>query len=176
MAVRLTVEKFHALSGEFWTNVYWLNQPTPDDALTHANDIVLAERNVTLPEVTFTKIRIDDGIENTEEWTTVVFNVPGLLTGQVGDPLPLFVVARVDFSVAGGGRPSRKYLRGVLTEGTMSFAAIASGLITALQAYANAVAATSACDVDGQDIVSGAPHLQPAMRQLRRGSKKNNIL
>jgi hypothetical protein len=173
MPMRITIEKFLASVGEYWTNVYWADFATPAAAIPTADDLVTAERSVTLPAVQFTKYRIDDGTPLTEVWETKTLNLPGL-SATTGDPVPLFVVARVDFSVAGGGRPSRKYLRGVLTEAVMTMVAIDSGQLAALNSYASAVVAAATCDVDGQGISSGSANPMPGMRQLRRGSKKSS--
>lgn len=175
MPMRATIEKFLPAQGEYWTNVYWLDYLTPAAALEAVRDIVTAERTVHLPAVQFTKFRVDDGVEDTEIWETETLNVAGLST-TTGEMMPLFVVARVDFSVAGGGRPSRKYLRGVLTEETVNAFMLNTGIRGVLQNYADGViAAGGVCDVDGQGFSNGSPFAQPGMRQLRRGSKRKPV-
>lgn len=171
MPMRITIEKFLPSQGEYWTNVYWADFPTPAAAIPTAEDLVTAERGIHLPAVTFTKFRIDDGTPDTEIWETQVLNLQGLAS-TTGEMMPLFVVARVDFTVAGGGRPSRKYLRGVLTEEVVNGFLLNAGMLTVLGSYAAAVAAAATHDVDGQGITGGSAHPQPGMRQLRRGSKK----
>lgn len=172
MPSRITIEKFSAAHAEYWTNVYW-HPGSVAEALAAAADIVIAERNVTGTFVTFTKYRADDGIRDTEQFMTVTVNAPGLLA-QAGEGYPLFAVARVDFTVSGGGRPSRKFLRGVLDESKANGLTVSADILAALNSYAAAVCAAGCCDVDGQDFVSGAAFPQVAMRQLRRGSKKSS--
>jgi len=172
---RLHIEKYHALSSEYWVNRYFIDAATLADAALASNGIVDAEKPLYSPDVVITKSHVDDNVPNTSNYQTTIRNLAGTRTSHAGDRLPLFVVARVDFSVAGGGRPSRKYLRGVFYEMDVSFSSIATLMLTSLNTYASSVAASGACDPQGQDIISGAAFLSPAMRQLRRGSKKKVI-
>jgi hypothetical protein len=168
----LDIEK--VLAGEYWTNRYILNSASPPDPFTGpVNAILAAERSITADEVQFTKLRVSDNDPGTDVYSIRALNLPGLRTGVFTDLFPLFVTVRVDFTV-GTGRPSRKYLRGVLKEGDSVFNAIQQPALDLFQtSYANAVAGVPEyVDVDGQDILSGAVILAPAMRQLRRGSKR----
>lgn len=167
---RLTIEKMY--QGEYWTNVYWLSTDLSDSAAA-AVDILAAERAITLSPVLFTKMRIDDGVEDTDVFVTSSPNLFGLRSPGGNEMVPLFNVLRVDFA-AGVGRPSRKYMRGVLTEDDVIFNTIrATPLATLDAAYAAVVAAVTAfVDVDGEDITSGASYPFVGMRQLRRASKK----
>lgn len=167
---RLTIEKYFAGLGEYWTNIYWTDG-TISEAGSALAAIIAAERALYYPTVTITKARVDDGVPNTDVFVTSVINQAGTRAAS-SDPLPLFAVARVDFSIAGQGRPGRKYLRGVLQENDTASFNIVSGLLTSLQTYADAVVAAGVTDEEGQAFSSGAPALQVGMRQLRRGSKK----
>lgn len=167
---RLTIEKMY--QGEYWTNVYWL-AGSVGDAGSPAAAIINAERAIHLDNVLFTKARIDDGVEDTDLFATIIINAFGLREFGTNQMLPLFNVLRVDFA-AGGGRPSRKYLRGCLTESFVNFNTIETAQVTFFQTnYASVVAEVTAYqDVDAEDVTSGVVYPFVAMRQLRRASKK----
>lgn len=176
MPQRITIEHFNPNVGEYWVNRYFTT-----DAVDAAGDtldaLVAAHVAVHLASVLITKARIDDNVEGTDNFDTVSYNTAGTrsLGSDVQVMLPLFNVARVDFDVSGGGRPSRKYLRGTLIEGEVGFTGLASGLVAALNTYADAVVAIGTiCDPQGNLFVDGVvwPYVQ--MRQLRRGSKKKS--
>jgi hypothetical protein len=174
MAYRLTIEKFHAGTGEYWTNIYWTTAADGAAAGAAMDAIVAAERPLYHSTVRVTKGRWDDGVEGSAVYGTSIYNQSG--TSPLADVLlPLFNVARVDFGVAGPGRPSRKYLRGVLTEAASDFTTLAAQVITMLTTYGAAVVAQGTiCDPQGQLFTQGFPWQAPAMRQLRRGSKKKD--
>ena len=172
MPTRLTIEKLH--NGEYWTNVYFLSGSIGDSA-SSAAAIVAAERAVTWNQVLFTKMRLDDTTEDTDVYATTPLNVFGLSDFSTNQAAALFNVVRVDFA-AGSGRPSRKYLRGILNEGNVNFNTIAPASVDGIQtAYADVLAdLTDYVDVDGDNITSGVVHPFVGMRQLRRGAKKKD--
>lgn len=174
---RLTVEKFLASAAEYWTNVYYFDSAAVTNTATFAQAVVDAERAVHLSQVTITKWRADDNTLGTDEYVTTPVNLPGLRAGAPLDTiLPLFVTGRVDFA-ASSGRPSRKYLRGVLQESDVSMTSISGASLTALEEYASTMAGlTGYVDIDGQELVAGSVFPAPQMRQLRRGSKKKTTL
>lgn len=167
---RLTIEKMY--QGEYWTNVYFLAGSIGDSA-SAAADILAAERAITLDSVLFTKMRLDDNTEDTEVYASTPINLFGLNANVGAQVLPLFNVLRVDFA-AGTGRPSRKYLRGVLSENNINFNTIDAVTVSTFQTlYADVVASLpNFVDVDGDNITAGVVHPFVGMRQLRRGSKK----
>lgn len=172
---RCHIEKYHPDFGEYWTNVYHIFADNLTAAVPIMDAIVAAERPLYAATTMITKGRCDDGVPNTDAYRTKVYNQLGTRDVSVaGQPLPLFVTARVDFSVADGGRPCRKYLRGVVREGDSGGVNIvnAANLITQLTAYANAIIATAVVDPQGFQLDSGAPMTPLQMRQLRRGRKK----
>jgi hypothetical protein len=170
---RMTVEKYAANQAEFWTNVYWLTGTTVNDFGPEVTAVVNAEKALYPEWVKITKVRIDDATPDTDVSKAYVQNISGTRALVAGNQwAPLFVVARVDIETA-TGRPSRKYLRGVLFEADFDTASLTGGITALLQSYGNALVASAALvDVDGQDFTAAAPYPAPAMRQLRRGSKR----
>lgn len=171
---RCHIEKFHSGSGEYWVNRYFINAASLSDASVASTGIVDAEKVLYTSDVSITKSHVDDNVPLTDNYETTVRNLAGTRAAQSSVRLPLFVVARIDFTVLGGGRPSRKYLRGVLYKDDAGFNFLGAGILTMLQTYATNVAASGACDPQGQDVIGGSPFNAPAMRQLRRGSKKKD--
>lgn len=171
---RATVEKFHGGYAHFWTNIYWVEAGDLAAALPVANSIATAELPLYSASVTVTKVRVDDAVENTDAFLTTVRNAIGTRAASAADSLPLFVVARVDFSAAGGGRPSRKYIRGCLDEADVQPLNLVAGVKTILQTYGDAIVGLAVVDPDGADLTSAAVWPRAAMRQMRRGSKKRS--
>ncbi len=167
---RLTIEKMY--QGEYWTNVYWLAGDIGASA-SDAAAIIQAEQAIHLQGVLLTKARLDDGQEDTDVFATIIINQFGGKSTGGNEMLALYNTLRVDFA-AGTGRPSRKYLRGVLTEDDVVFNTLRSGILTAGQTtYADVLAATANyVDVDGDSIIAGTVYPFVQMRQLRRASKK----
>lgn len=167
---RLTIEKMY--QGEYWTNVYYLAGDIGASG-SDAADIIAAEQAIHMNTVLFTKARLDDNTEDTDVFATITINEFGARDPSGVQMLPLFNVLRVDFS-AGGGRPSRKYLRGCLVETFVNFNTIESAQVTFFDTnYADVVSAVASyVDVDGDPISAGTVYPFVGMRQLRRGSKK----
>ena len=167
---RLTIEKMY--QNEYWTNVYFLAGSIGDSASTAAS-ILGAEMAITSDDVLFTKMRLDDNTPDTEVYASSPINLFGLYDLGASQMLPLFNVVRVDFA-AGTGRPSRKYLRGILSESDVNFNSILSGMVSTIQTnYATVLAGLAGyVDIDGDEIATGVVHPFVGMRQLRRGSKK----
>jgi len=167
---KVDIEKEYA--NEFWTNRYFVEAPDMAEASDCAMFIVSAERAIHWTSVEFKKVRISDTIPETEVFNTIILNLPGQ---QVlgGDPLPLFLVARVDFSVQ-NQRPSRKYLRGVLHEGAISYNLIASTFRDFIDTNYTDPLVALGCVVDESGNSFGASGVNPNVggRQLRRGSKR----
>lgn len=165
---KLDVEK---LSGtEYWTNRYFLNASDLADAATMAPTIVNAERTIHLPAVTLTKWRVSDPFDEGTSFITTPINLPGTRTGS-GDMLALFNTVRVDFP-AGFGRPSRKYFRGVLTEGDIVGATLAAGVKTTVTNAVGAAFVIHLVDPQGTPLAAGVVSNFVQMRQLRRGRRK----
>ena len=167
---KVTIQKHWDI--EYWTNSYTVEAATLDDAHDAGMAIALLEVGIHSDQVLFDKMTVGDNIPGTDVFRTTILSANGE-RAAVGALDPLFNVVRVDFSV-GQGRPSRKYLRGILVENDAVGSNIASGLIDFINAeYVQPLIDLAAyVDVDGQAITSGSCYELVAMRQLRRGSKR----
>lgn len=166
------------LGSEYWTNRYFVNSPTLAEADLAGMQIQNRERLFHRTAVTFTKRRVSDTVPNTSNFIVTPVFQPGELAKN-GAFLPLFNVLRVDFSVVGSGRPSRKYYRMPLCAGDItSDFNIDSGITSAVQAHLVSLIATMDLDYspivdpDLQPWVAPAVYLAVAMRQLRRGTRR----
>jgi len=171
---QIDIEK--RLGLEYWTNRYLCSfQVGTVEAESLATLLMDAERKLYFPDVSINKIRIasaapDDNVF--QSWS------PGT-TGSRGQlataRLPLFCVLRVDFG-AGLGRPSRKYIRGCLTEIDVIGDVLdwnASGAL--FSAYGQAVSdAVGVVDPQGDDLNGFSVYRSVGMRQLRRGSRRRS--
>jgi len=175
MPYRITIEKYMPLFPEYWTNIYWVNALDMPTAQAVVPALINAEKALYTNVVTITKARVDDGVPGTDVFSTSIHNVVGTRATPASEMMPLFVVLRVDFGSLDGGRPSRKYLRGVLWETDGTHASLNAPLLTLAANYGLAVVGTAVCDPQGFDLNSAAPWSAPAMRQLRRGSKRKVI-
>jgi hypothetical protein len=159
--------------GEYWTNRYIVLTPTIGEARADAQEFVTAERAVHNGMVLFTQVRTSDMDPATDSYFSDPINAYGTPNPQV-DKMPLFNVVRVDFAVAQGGRPSRKYLRLPLTESDQSNGFLTSTIIDfVLTNYVQPVLLIGTyADVDGSPISGGSVFPRVGMRQLRRARKR----
>lgn len=157
----------------YWTNRYIVDAPDLVAAQSQSDWYVSAERNIHLNHVQFVAVRVSDQDPATDNYVTKALVGTGTLN-LTTEVTPLFVVIRVDFSV-GSGRPSRKFLRGCLTEAHVGhwgdltgtrITEITNNYITPLLQNRGYV------DPQGTPIISGAVHPRVTNRQLRRGSKR----
>lgn len=155
----------------YWTNVYYVNAADVASATTSGQSIVTLEKTIHGTTVAFTKMRIRLAALQVSPGTIIALSGNGGRTAN--NPLPLFDVVRVDFSVA-TGRPNRKYLRLPLGSADNSAGALVAGTVTTVQnSYMTPLINMNVvCDTQGQPILSGSVWPYVAMRQLRRGSKK----
>lgn len=175
MAVwKVDIEKFYL--GEYWTNVYYVEAATLDDAALIGNDIVPIEESITNSAVLFTKFRTSDLTPGTDVFTTTIINEQGDIAESPAIMLALFNVVRFDLSVP-VGRPGRKYIRGSLSEAGVAFNDVIPASITFYNDnYAVPLAALAGVVAkDGQEITSVTTYPKVGMRQLRRGSKRKAL-
>lgn len=175
MPAKLQVEKFLPQAGEYWVNTYNILAAWDSPAaFVAANAVVAAEQSLHLTNVIITKFRISDDILQTNNFRTTVVNQAG--TRQIqGDLMPLFVTARLDLST-GSGYPNRKYYRGVLLESETSFTTFTNAFIVTFGVFGGALLGIpELCTLNNVPFTQSRPALSPAMRQLRKGSKKRPI-
>lgn len=174
MAATYSLDIQKQMGGEYFTNRYMLDIASAAGGYDAAAAIYAAERAIMLEAVAFISYRISSVVVGDDDYIIVPLGTNGQRTVGAAAALPLFNVVRVDFAVT-TGRPSRKYLRGILVEGDQSdFGVINSTLLgfvdTNYTAYL--VALSEYVDVDGQAIISGRAISNVGMRQLRRGSRR----
>ncbi len=160
-----------SINTQEWTNTYVVDAPTLQAARDIGVQIAAIELDVHQTYVEHRRLRTSSRVVGDDEYIITALIGNGTYSTS-GDAMPLFNVVRVDFN-ADSGRPSRKYLRGVLGEGDINFNALGATVIARAQAYANALVALDGyVDVDGQQLISAVVSSTVGMRQLRRGSKR----
>lgn len=172
-AFECIIEK--AYQGEYFTNRYYLQGEDLASLVSPAFQIVTAERAITDNRIAFTKYSIRTTVDLDYNFITVPLNVFGTMDNGGSDLLPLFNVVKVDLQAV-TGRPSRKYMRGVLAENAVTNMRLNQGLVDAVQTnYATVLAGLDALvDPQGTNLIAGTVDPAVRMRQLRRGSKKKN--
>lgn len=167
---KLIIEK--KLGSEYWVNDYHYTATDFADADSKAQPVIDAERAITSTLVTFTMYRISTVVPDDNEFVNFPLNEQGLHSNE-NQLVPLWVVLRADFPAV-SGRSGRKYLRGVLTEDVVSFDFIVSTMITFLTTnYADPLSALDYLEkASGVLINECVINPVPAMRQLRKGSKR----
>jgi hypothetical protein len=173
------VFKTHPLNGSReWSNVYHVRCGTSLIAIGIAGEIVTAEKAFHNVSTTFTRARASSITPGDDDFQTQVYNEPGERTDP-SQNYPLWDTVRVDITVVGGGRPSRKFYRlplgetdvvNLVVDGTLR-----STIDTALEALRVSLdtATTPLVDLDDQEWqdVAAAPNVQ--MRQLHRKRKRS---
>lgn len=165
------IEKVYG--SEYWTNVYYIEAADIDTAATYLDNLMDVEQATHSQQVTVEKGRVTPVPNPGNAFITHEFHESG---GYINsEPLmPLFNTIRVDMNVA-AGRPSRKFLRGVLHMDAIDADGylvagyqthILNNYITPLEGYGWLV------DESGNDIVGFTLQGKPSDRQLRRGSKR----
>lgn len=172
---QIDIEK--TLGGEFWTNVYYVQQSDLSNANTDAGTIAGIEATFHLENVQFTKARIRTVAEGDEIFVTRPLGFIGARDNSGGQLLPLFNVVRVDIGAI-TGRPSRKYYRGTLLSSDVQ----ANGtIVEAYRAFVeqqvdillgSGLNGVPLRDVDGEELTVSTAFQTIGMRQLRRGSKR----
>lgn len=160
---------------EYWTNRYCVSAADLGAAETIATAIVACERAIHLSTVEFDKARVSDFNPATDTYSILTLGGVGGVAISSNQMMPLFNCVRVDFNVSGGGRPSRKYLRGCLHHADMAaaFEVTQARRDAVLLNYGTPMASqTGYVDVDGQEIIQAVVHRDVAMRQLRRGTRR----
>lgn len=177
MAATFKVEIFKTLGAERWGNVYLLDAGSMEAAIAAGALIYAMEEELHLPVVTLEYMRVSTTVESDGVFTTVPLNTVGT-SGQPGQAVPLFVTARLDMPVVGGGRPSRKFYRGVLTEAVVEVNSLVTGDLAYIAGNFNTLISDLAglgsplVDPQGQELDSAVLYPKPQMRQLHRKRRR----
>jgi len=162
-----------------WSNTYRVDAADLDTAVTLVPSIGSMEQQLHLDNVTITRALVSDVNPATDVFATVPMNLTGSRSGgSDGAWLPIFNTMRVDISVVGGGRPSRKFYRGPILESDQQGAFLSPTVVSLLTDQLNgliAVAETNSTpliDPDGQEWDTAVGQSAVQMRQLHRKRKK----
>jgi len=159
---------------EFWSNRYHCDAASLAAADLIANSVATLEIATTDSRVTVTVARTRTAAPGDTDFIIRPINAPGNRDGGANALLPLFNVVRIDIPIPAGGRPSRKYLRGILTVANVGQFVLSSALASSVQG----VYCDNLADITGLTDESGNPIGTPlvsndiSMRQLRRGSRR----
>lgn len=173
---RWSVDSEKMYNNEYWSNRYIVEAATLSEALDIARQIRFIEKNCTNQAATLTKFRVSTTAVGDDVYQIENDNVAGSLVAG-SDLMPLFNRVRIDFNTNGGGRPSRKYWCGPMSEADQVNGFLVSAMITFYNTnFVNPLLAVDGfVDVDGQTFSSGSVMPKVAMRQLRRGSKRKAL-
>jgi len=167
------IEIFKSYLGENWGNVYIVSAGSMEAAVSALAVIYDHEEALHSVSVNFDYARVSTWAAGDSSYTTVPLNSPGEFE-QTGNLMPLFVTARVDIQVIGGGRPSRKFYRGVLDEPAVNFNVLdgtrRAQITTNVQDMIDDLKTLGAplVDPDGQVLNTASTFNGPQMRQLHR--------
>lgn len=169
------IEIFKRLGGENWANTYLVTAPVLAAAEGYGIEIADRERAFHYEDVEFEYLRTSTITPGDNSYTTTPIGLPGDL-GTGGSALaPLWVTARADIAVNGGGAPSRKFYRGALVQANYGIAGvdnvIRSSIAAVLQSMIDGgvgVGVVPFVDPQGQAWVNASVALLPQMRQLHR--------
>jgi hypothetical protein len=161
-----------------WSNVYRFEAANLAEATTDVVPLLAtAEHALLHPDMSVESIRISSATTGDDVFSVTPINEPGG-SAAADDPLPLFCTVRVDINVIGGGRPSRKYYRGNLTESVITGSTINDTTLTLFETTVNNLIsdmndAGHALEDPQQQDWDVASALRPIqMRQLHRKRRR----
>jgi hypothetical protein len=161
-----------------WSNVYRFSADNLAVAVSEVLPILEPfERSLLHPQVSLKAIRFSTVTAHDDVFEIIPLNEAGT-SSDAGDLIPFFNCVRVDISVIGGGRPSRKYYKGLLTETLITGMNINSGTVDFVSDAVNDFIAAmndaghAVKDNDGQawDVASAFTAIQ--MRQMHRKRRR----
>lgn len=169
--------KQHPLEIRPWSNRYIIQATLLPEAASVATEIVTAEQAFHNQSTQFTYARVSTILPNDGFYVTVPINDNGNRVDPA-DNLPLWNTLRVDVSVVGGGRPSRKFYRLPLGESDVNNYVVQPTIISLVDTTLTALVAslqgggTPLVDPDGQewDAITVSNRVQ--MRQLHRKRRR----
>lgn len=170
--------KTHPLNGSReWSNVYHVRCATSLIAIGIADEIIAAERTFHNVSTVFARARAFSITPGDDDFQTSVINENGLRTDP-SQNYPLWDTLRVDITVVGGGRPSRKFYRLPLGEADVVNlevdGTLRSSVDTALEGLRVSLdtATTPLVDLDDQPWQDVAAFHAVQMRQLHRKRRR----
>jgi hypothetical protein len=175
-----TVQVFKHLGATKWTNVYHLDAVDLASAVAATDHIKALEQAIHYNVVNIDYARVSTFAEGDNVFETVPINATGGRDLAGVDYLPLFNTMRVDISVDGGGRPSRKYYRIPIPESFNSNGNLDSAQVSFLEGAVQtaitdlAADATPLVDPDGQEWNIATGFHQVQMRQLHRKRRRSS--
>jgi hypothetical protein len=162
-----------------WSNTWLCDAADIDTVVAGMPDFGDVTAQAHLDNVIITRARVSDILPDTDVFSIVTLGVIGTRgTGGDNDWLPLFNTVRVDFDVAGGGRPSRKYFRSPILEADQQAGQLADTVVTYFTTVGGEFISTASggsfplVDPDGQLLTAAHCQTQVQMRQLHRKRKK----
>jgi hypothetical protein len=171
------INTFKKMGEENWSNRYIVEADDEAALLSAADMLISAERSFHLSNVLFTYVRASTMLAGDRNFFVFPQNTIGSLIPD-GAPEPLWNCVRVDFSVAGGGSPSRKFYRGVLSDGVTDGVEFDGPLRTTMQGVLNSLISDLQSngilfqDPDGQAILAAFPYDKIVNRKLHRRRRK----
>lgn len=169
---RFQVDIEKSALGERWTNRYFVEAADLTAANAMGSALVTVEKSFHRAWVAFNTLRVRTAVQGDDLYTITPLTGTGAVAGTTAASLPLFNVLRIDLGAA-AGRPSRKYYRGVLqVEDQAAGALDPAAYLNAVQGLETILEGGNLVDVDGQVLLTVAPHQRVGMRQLRRGSRR----
>jgi len=178
---RFIIQIFKQLSGSDreWSN-RWLVEAGDLGAVEDVvPNFAAMEKQLHLDNVTLTRARVSDTTPGTDVFSIVPIGLIGTrATGADGDWLPIYNTVRVDISVAGGGRPSRKFYRGPILESDQQAGFLDSAIISLFDTQVNGLisflsgSGVELVDPDGQPLTTAVTQARVQERQLHRKRKK----
>jgi hypothetical protein len=176
MAATDRIQMFMTLTGDrFWTNVFYVNALTLNDASIAAS-VLIGPALADQMDGSFKVVKALTSHLADNSFMSVPLNIAGALSGSAY--LPLFNTTKVLISVAGSGRNDYKFLRGGVTEARQINGQLESTVITAVESTWNTlIADMTASGVDMVDNQGNAWQIATCqqavqMRQLHRKRKK----
>lgn len=168
--------RIHKERGEAkWSNVYTVQASSLPAAVSAGQLIYPRERAITSDDILFTVMEVEPAVLGAGGGTVVTLGQYGTNVMGGGEAL-LFVTVRCFFRPS-AGKPSQKYLRGVLYKDSYnsSTGAITPAVVTGFQTnYVNPLMAIPEfVDVDGQPFTSAGvvPHVQERQMKRKRRSR-----
>lgn len=168
---RVSIQK--TADARYWTNRYFVQAATIQDAQDIGDLIVAAEKTIHLNYVIFASMLTSSIIEGDSAFLVKPLSGVGARTAT--GPMPLTVCARVLLQPDNFGKPDVKYLRGCIGPGDLGTATLLGGpfVNTINSGYCAAILAIEdVCTDNGQSYATVGVSPKVSQHQLTRGTRK----